>query len=318
MKAKQIRQITDGSIVVAIYGLIFLLSRFMGGQLEYSVGFLMPLPLAIYAFKYDLKTSVIPFVAALVVSLLLSVNPLNVLVFNLPYLFIGSLLGGILIKKEIKPIYSILIIALITAVTEVLGTIVLSKLLGIENILVDIQNIVFKIEEVFGVNSGAFGIIQALLEGMIPSIIVIISLMNSLVTYLIFILLASRIFKCKFNNKVIEIFSLNNMIPRWMSIIYILVVILSTVSLFLFDKSEGVLRVIFIVLINMSLIVGAIYLYFGIRVSSLYIRYLNKKWLVLIEFLLVLLVSPFFVILGLLDNFFSLQTKIFNKISNHS
>lgn len=318
MKAKQIRQITDGSIVVAIYGLIFLLSRFMGGQLEYSVGFLMPLPLAIYAFKYDLKTSVIPFVAALVVSLLLSVNPLNVLVFNLPYLFIGSLLGGLLIKKEIKPIYSILIIALITAVTEVLGTIVLSKLLGIENILVDIQNIVFKIEEVFGVNSGDFVIIQALLEGMIPSIIVIVSLMNSLVTYLIFILLASRIFKCKFNNKVIEIFSLNNMIPRWMSIIYILVVIFSTVSLFLFDKSEGVLRVIFIVLINMSLIVGAIYLYFGIRVSSLYIRYLNKKWLVLIEFLLVLLVSPFFVILGLLDNFFSLQTKIFNKISNHS
>ena len=318
MKAKQIRQITDGSIVVAIYGLIFLLSRFMGGQLEYSVGFLMPLPLAIYAFKYDLKTTVIPFVAALVVSLLLSVNPLNVLVFNLPYLFIGSLLGGLLIKKEIKPIYSILIIALITAVTEVLGTIVLSKLLGIENILVDIQNIVFKIEEVFGVNSGYFGIIQALLEGMIPSIIVIVSLMNSLVTYLIFILLASRIFKCKFNNKVIEIFSLNNMIPRWMSIIYILVVIFSTVSLFLFDKSEGVLRVIFIVLINMSLIVGAIYLYFGIRVSSLYIRYLNKKWLVLIEFLLVLLVSPFFVILGLLDNFFSLQTKIFNKISNHS
>lgn len=318
MKAKQIRQITDGSIVVAIYGLIFLLSRFMGGQLEYSVGFLMPLPLAIYAFKYDLKTTVIPFVAALVVSLLLSVNPLNVLVFNLPYLFIGSLLGGLLIKKEIKPIYSILIIALITAVTEVLGTIVLSKLLGIENILVDIQNIVFKIEEVFGVNSGDFVIIQALLEGMIPSIIVIVSLMNSLVTYLIFILLASRIFKCKFNNKVIEIFSLNNMIPRWMSIIYILVVIFSTVSLFLFDKSEGVLRVIFIVLINMSLIVGAIYLYFGIRVSSLYIRYLNKKWLVLIEFLLVLLVSPFFVILGLLDNFFSLQTKIFNKISNHS
>ena len=267
MKAKQIRQITDGSIVVAIYGLIFLLSRFMGGQLEYSVGFLMPLPLAIYAFKYDLKTSVIPFVAALVVSLLLSVNPLNVLVFNLPYLFIGSLLGGILIKKEIKPIYSILIIALITAVTEVLGTIVLSKLLGIENILVDIHNIVFKIEEVFGVNSGDFGIIQALLEGMIPSIIVIISLMNSLVTYLIFILLASRIFKCKFNNKVIEIFSLNNMIPKWMSIIYILVVILSTVSLFLFDKSEGVLRVIFIVLINMSLIVGAIYLYFGITTN---------------------------------------------------
>ena len=36
MKGKQIRQITDGSIIVAIYGMIFLLSRFTGGQIEYS------------------------------------------------------------------------------------------------------------------------------------------------------------------------------------------------------------------------------------------------------------------------------------------
>ena len=59
MKAKQIRKITDGSIIVAIYGLIFLVSKFLGGQLEYNLSFLMPIPLAIFAFKYDLLSNMI-------------------------------------------------------------------------------------------------------------------------------------------------------------------------------------------------------------------------------------------------------------------
>ena len=128
MKSKQIRQITDGAIVVALYGLIFLISRFAGGQLEYTISFLMPLPLAVYAFKYDFKKALVPFAAGIVLSFLLSINPLNALVFNVPYLFIGALLGGILIKRGIKPIYSILIVAFVVAITEVLGTVIFSAM----------------------------------------------------------------------------------------------------------------------------------------------------------------------------------------------
>ena len=77
MKAKQIRKITDASVIVALYGVIFLLSRFLGGDLEYSISFLMPIPLAMYAYKYDFKTSIIPLVAGTVVSFLLSGFILN-------------------------------------------------------------------------------------------------------------------------------------------------------------------------------------------------------------------------------------------------
>ena len=69
MKGNKIRQITDGSIIVAIYGMIFLISRFTGGQVEYSFSFLLPLPLAIYAYKYDFRKSLIPYVATVIVSL---------------------------------------------------------------------------------------------------------------------------------------------------------------------------------------------------------------------------------------------------------
>lgn len=318
MKAKQIRKITDGSIIVAIYGLIFLISRFLGGQLEYNLSFLMPIPLAIFAFKYDLKNSVVPFVASIVISFLLSINPLNVLVFNIPYLFIGSLLGGLLIKKEFKPIYSILILTLITSITEVLGSIALASFLGFENIFVDIQNITLEMEKLFGVNTGDFSIIQALMEGLIPSIIIIISLMNSLVTYLLFVILVKRIFKYNFSSKVLSFFSLNNLIPKWISCLYILICISSFSLLPLFFESEGALRVLIVILVNLTFIVGAIYIYFGIRVGSLFIKLKNKKSLLILEFVLLIAFPIFFVIVGLVDNFISLQTKLYNKSINHT
>ena len=308
MKAKQIRKITDGSIIVAIYGLIFFISRFLGGQLEYNLSFLMPIPLAIFAFKYDLKNSIVPFVASIVISFLLSINPLNVLVFNIPYLFIGSLLGGLLLKKELKPIYSILI----------LGSIALASFLGFENIFLDIQNMILEMERLFGVNTGDFAIIQALMEGLIPSIIIVISLMNSLVTYLLFVILVRRVFKYNFSSKVLSFFSLNNLIPKWVSGLYILICISAFSLLPFFFESEGVFRILIIILVNLSFIVGTIYIYFGIRVASLFIKLKNKKYLLLLEFVLLIIVPIFFVIVGLVDSFVSLQSKIYNKSINHT
>lgn len=318
MKSERIRKITDGSIIVALYGLIFLLGRFTGGHLESAISFALPLPLAIFAYKYNLKSSLIPFVASIVISFLLSVNPLNVLVYNIPYLIIGALLGGFLVKKNLNPVYSILIITVISVISEVLGTLVLSEFLGFENIFVEINNFVIKVEELIGVNSGDFVTIQALLEGLIPSIIAVVSLLISITVYLLFVMLAERILKCDFNKKVLQIFSLDNLIPKPLSIAYICISICAIVSLFFYSSCEGSIRVIFNVLINISIILGAVYLYFGIRVSSLFIRYTKKIWLLIIEFVLLMIASPLFVILGLIDNFFSLQKKIYNKITKRS
>ena len=221
MKAKNIRKITDASVIVALYGVIFLLSRFLGGDLEYSISFLMPLPLAMYAYKYDFKTSIIPLVAGTVVSFLLSINPLNVLIVVLPYLFIGCILGGVLIKKEIKAVYSILIITVMLSVFEVLASVILANALGFENIFVDIKNIVLELETFLGVNSGDFVIIQALLEGLIPSIIIVISLMSALTTYLVFIMLLIRVFKVKLPLNSVNFLSLKNRLPLSITITYI-------------------------------------------------------------------------------------------------
>ena len=50
---KRVRQITDGAIITALYCVLFVISRFTGGGLEYNLFFVLPLPLALYAYKYD-------------------------------------------------------------------------------------------------------------------------------------------------------------------------------------------------------------------------------------------------------------------------
>lgn len=313
MKGKQIRQITDGSIIVAIYGIIFLLSRFTGGQLEYSFSFLMPLPIAIYGYKYNFKKAMVPFVASVILSVFLSPNPFNSILIIMPLVFSGVLLGSVLIKKNIKPIYAIIIMGLLSSVVEVLSTIAFSHILGMENIFSDISNMIKEIESIIGINSGDFVVIQALMEGLIPSIILIISLMSALTTYLIFVILIKRIFKEELNKKILQFFSVDNMIPKFFTFIYCLVAITSIFSLLYFRYSEGILRVLFIVIINFTLIVGAVYLYFGLRVVALYIKMKKMNALIVLEFMLIIIFPIFFVIIGILDNFMGLQLKIYNK-----
>ena len=313
MKGKQIRQITDGSIIVALYGMIFRLSRFTGGQVEYTFSFFMPLPLAIYGYKYDFRKSFIPFVATVILSFFLSANPFNGLFVVLPLTFSGCILGSILIKKNIKPIYSILIIGVFSALVEVLSSVLFSQILGIENIFEDITNLIKDFERIIHINNGDFVIIQALMEGLIPSIIIIISIMSSLTTYLLFVVLIKRIFKEELNKKIMQFFSLDNLIPKSFTLVYCFIVLLAIFSLIYFRYSDGILRVLFIVLINLSFIIGTIYFYFGLKTAALWISLNNKKWLIIIELLLILILPVLFVIVGILDNFLGLQAKIYTN-----
>ena len=79
-----IRKITDGAIVAAIYAVVFLLSRFIGGLLESYLYFLIPIPLIIYGYKYDLIGTVTTAIATFIISFLTIANPLSPLFYVLP------------------------------------------------------------------------------------------------------------------------------------------------------------------------------------------------------------------------------------------
>ena len=66
-------------------------------------------------------------------------------------------------------------------------------------------------------------------------------------------------------------------------------------------------------MINLSLIIGIIYLYLGLRVAALFIRCINKKSFLLIVFILIIVFPIFFVVIGIVDSFIGLQSKIYKK-----
>ena len=68
---KNLRYITDGALIVAIYAIFLLVCRFFSNGLEESVYFILPIPLIIYGSKYNLKDSLIVLLATIGLSFLL-------------------------------------------------------------------------------------------------------------------------------------------------------------------------------------------------------------------------------------------------------
>ena len=74
MNKNRVKVITDGAIIVAIYLVVLIFSRFFGGILEEFIYFLLPIPLCIYGYKYSIKETIIVGFSTIVASFIL-INP---------------------------------------------------------------------------------------------------------------------------------------------------------------------------------------------------------------------------------------------------
>ncbi len=311
----RIRQITDAAVVVAIYSILLLISRLTGSLLESDLFFIMPLPIAIYAYKYDLKTTLIPFASTSIIAFFLCSNPLNSLVYVLPGLITGSLHGGFLVKTKINKGLNIIILTILTSISEVLSAIVLSNMLGVENIFDSITYMINALNDILNkMNISDFNtnLLQSLLQGLIPSIILIISLMDAVVFYLCFMLFVQRTKLNKDNFNFTEKFNFKGP-SYWLGISYIIIAITSIVSISFYVKIQGFLYVLATIIINLYIILSFVFLYYGYKFLILLARIYNKKWLIIVAILSVFLLLPFVVILGVIDNIGRFSYKLTQK-----
>lgn len=317
----KIRQITDAAVVAAIYAIFLLISRLTGSLLESDLFFIMPLPIAIYAFKYDLKTTLIPFVSTIIFAFFLCSNPLNALVYVLPGLITGTLHGGFLAKTKINKLLNIFILTILTSITEVLSAVVLSSMLGVENIFDSIAYMINFLNDMLtkmNISSFNTSLLQSLLQGLIPSIILIISLMDAVVFYLCFMLFVQRTKINKENFNFADKFNFKGPSPI-LGICYILIVIISIFSISFYTKMQGFLYVLATIFINLFIILSFVFLYYGYKFLILMARIYNKKWLIIVAILSVFILSPFVVILGVIDNIGKISyTLVTNKKEQNS
>lgn len=314
--SKKVRQITDASIIVAIYCVFLLISRMTGSLLEYDLFFVLPIPIALYAYKYGFKISTIPLVSTTLLSIVICTTPFSSIVYVLPSLFIGALFGGVLIKTNLKSIYIILIITGIALVTEILSSIVLSSILGIQNIFMEIEEIV----NIMGdwlprlhVNNIDLPFFQAVLEGIIPSTLIIISLLDAVLIYLLFNLIVLKGKMFRFYAKKPTLSFINA--PKWLSILYIILLPLFFYSLMNFSEENKTLHIIYIILINAFVVLTMVYIYFGVKVSALFSKFHRKNWMIIIIYLCVL-IPPFqllLVAIGLFDSFYEMNRNLIDN-----
>ena len=313
----RVRQITDASIICAIYCAFFLLSRLSGSLLEYDLFFVLPIPIALYAYKYGFKISIIPLFATTILSVFICTTPFSSFVYILPSLLIGSIFGGILIQTKMKAVFIILIITGIALVSEILSSIVLSSMLNIENIFKEIEWIVNGIAELapklnlFGFDVPFF---QAILEGLIPAILILISLIDAVLIYLLFnlIIMKTKMFRFYVKRQPFSFM----VAPIWLSISFIILLPIAVFSFMHFEDENMVVHVLYIIAINVFLIFSLIYVYFGMKTAILFTRYVNKGWLIIIVYLFVLIppFQLFLILLGVIDSFYGISKRIIERI----
>lgn len=94
---KNTKKITEGAMIVALLGVLFIIDRQSAGIFNYIVAWVVPLPFVVYTAKYGVKDALVPFVASIFVSIILATPVLTVL--TVMYGIIGLIYGFGVHKK---------------------------------------------------------------------------------------------------------------------------------------------------------------------------------------------------------------------------
>lgn len=126
---KKTLKITTGAMVTAIFGMLLLLNRQTGELFGDIFFFLYPIPMVAYSAMYGAKSS-FPVMAAMAFISFFTGNFTNIF-YAVTQVLIGLVLGGCLYSK-IDPTKTLFAVMVLSAVVNVLNTIVLGFLFGFD------------------------------------------------------------------------------------------------------------------------------------------------------------------------------------------
>ena len=306
----KIKKITDGAIITALYAVLFLASRFIGGLLEGYLYFLIPIPLIVYGYKYDLIGAITTSVAILVVSFLVIPQPISVLFYVLPGLIGGTIIP--LIMKSKKGIFvEIGISSLISLVVNVLASVIFGYLFNydiIEDTLLFVEQIVSMLNDI-GLNNFSVTLLESLMVSILPSVLIITSLVEGFVIYLLSHMLLIRLkLESKFEFR--SLLSIENC-PTPVGIAYVFVAILMILSVFSIQYVDDTMFIICSIIMNIGAVYSLVMILQGIVYIARYSRLKNARWVYILA-VISLFFCPFIVIIiGVIQNIFHISRKLY-------
>ena len=124
---RQVRKLTEGAMMCALFGLVLLINRQFAGVLELFFVYVLPLPLIVYTAKYDFKSGCICAVS--IAFLTLMISSVTSIVYSLMALVIGLVYGG-LCKRKASNAVLISVTMILTMILEILCCLVFASVFG--------------------------------------------------------------------------------------------------------------------------------------------------------------------------------------------
>ncbi len=201
-----VRKITEGAMMVALYGLVLMINRQLAGLIEGYVVFLLPLPLIVYAAKYDFKSSLV--VAASVFFLTFMWSLPTTYFYMITTIVLGVTYGS-LVRKGTKNGVLLSVSIIISIISNIITCLVFAAFFGYDlagemEMYIQFANLLFN-----GANY-SFDI-SKLIVILLVSSVVLAGIMEGIIVHLLSLFLLKRL-KIKVNPfKPIVMWN----IPRW-------------------------------------------------------------------------------------------------------
>lgn len=302
---KSLRYITDAAMTTALVAAILLISHYTGAELEEMFPFLLPIPLTLYVMQYDWKKGCIPFFAITIISLLH--NPLHGLFFVAFGNIIGLIYGAFL-HHHVAKSWRLFVAIIGSFIINFLSLWAFSKLLYGYTIYEDLQKAVASLFSHLSIeNPSLQSLMEAVVKGLVPSILFLFSLLEGFLFHFLTSLLAFRVFHHE-EDAIQQGFHLR--IHPILTICYLPICILSWVFLPSFPNMTEFWKYVWMIGMNITMIGGFFYIIESLLFFSLLARQFHKPWIYFLS-CLGLLLFPLHWIIGMIDSFYPLHLFLF-------
>ena len=305
---KKVRYITDAAMITAVILAILLISEFTGLELEETFFFLIPAPIALYALLHSPQKAIIPAISISLLSMLIH-SPIHGLLFIVPSCFTG-VLYGFFINKRFPGTLRIVISILGALLINVLTLVVFSDFLFGFTIVDDTRVLVteaLQLLEFANLSTHFKSMAEALMIGLIPALVAVVSILEGVFSHTVTIFLANRIAK----NQDIGIFrGLRIEFPRVVTYILIPIIVASFAFLGNYLTITGTAKILLIIGMNISFAALIFYAFEGLTLVAVYLNKKRKTNFFILAVLALIVLFPVMAFLGILDSLFKLKQRV--------
>lgn len=308
---KNLKYITDAAMTSALVLVILLISHYTGTELEEMFPFLTAIPVAVYTMHYGLKKGLIPAISISTLAMLH--NPLHALFFVVSSNVVGLIYGTSLFNKRSNAL-KITIAITGSFIVNLLSVWIFSKLLYGYTIYDELKNTIDSLFSELQIEDENMKIVMyAVSEGLIPSFILILSILEGIVFHMITTLIIVRVFK-KEHYTTPSILKFH--MPLCVTIPYMVLLLVAFITLLEYANFVGIIKYLWIVGINIITVGALFYIFIAILFFLKLSRMNNNKHIYIIACLLVIVLFPIYVIFGIVDSFYKFESKIKIKENN--